>query len=189
MSEEVLYRVCYGSSTPTNFQKSLLTTKPAILHSYRRHKVRYGDYPAIIGCPNSSVRGSYVRGLTEGDIWRLDIFEGNEYERRKVKIKTLKEVGDDKGKGNVEGEEVEVETYVWIAGKEALEDGEWDFEEFRREKMHRWVGRRDDYDGELRPSILGLSSAGREVWKRLTRVKRWMMLSKLKAKIPLAGGE
>jgi len=157
MSEEVLYRVCYGSPTPSNFQKSLLTTQPAILHSYRRHKVRSGDYPAIIDSPESSVRGTYVRGLTEGDIWRLDIFEGDEYERRRVKVKTLKEVGDDKGRGNIEGEEVEVETYVWIAGKGMLEDGEWDFEEFRREKMHRWVGQRNDYDGELRPSISSMS--------------------------------
>jgi hypothetical protein len=108
------------------------------------------------------VRGTYVRGLTEGDIWRLDIFEGDEYERRRVKVKTLKEVGDDKGRGNVEGEEVEVETYVWIVGKGALEDGEWDFEEFRREKMHRWVGQRDDYDGKLRPSISGMSMSDEE---------------------------
>ncbi len=162
MSEEVLYRVCYGSSTPSNFQKSLLTTQPAILHSYRRHKVRSGDYPAIIDSPDSSVRGTYVRGLTEGDIWRLDIFEGDEYERRRVKVKTLKEVGDDKGRGNIEGEEVEVETYVWIAGKGTLENGEWDLEEFRRENMHRWVGQRDDYDGELRPSISGMSMSDEE---------------------------
>ena len=156
MSEEVLYRVCYGSATPSEFQTSLLTSQPAILHSYCRHQVRHNDYPAIVDSPGSSVRGAYVRGLTEGDIWRLDIFEGDEYERRKVKVKILKEVGDDKGVGNVEGEEVEVETYVWIVRKDKLEDKEWDFEEFRREKMHRWVGQREDYDGKLRPSILGM---------------------------------
>ncbi len=111
-----------------------------------------------------------MRGLTEGDIWRLDIFEGDEYERRKVSIRILKEAGDDKGSGNVEGEEVEVETYVWIAGKDKLEDGEWDFEEFRREKMHRWAGQRDDYDGELRPSIRGMSMPD-EIWKWLTQFR------------------
>ena len=158
MSEEVLYRVCYGSSTPSDFQKSLLTVQPAILHSYCRRRVRDGDYPAIIESPDSSVRGSYVRGLTEGDVWRLDIFEGDEYERRKVKIKTLKEVRSDKGREDVEADEVEVETYVWIAGEEQLEDGGWDFEEFRREKMQRWIGQRDDFDGELRPSILGMAT-------------------------------
>ncbi len=156
MSKEVLYRVCYGSTTPSGFQESLLTVQHAILHGYCRHKVRGGDYPAMINSPFSSVRGTYVSGLTEGDIWRLDIFEGDEYERRGVKVKILEEVGNDKGKRNVEGEQVEVETYVWIAGEDDLEDGEWDFEEFRREKMHRWIGQRDDYDGEIRPSILGM---------------------------------
>ena len=110
----------------------------------------------MIKSRNSTVRGTYVFGLTEGDIWRLDIFEGDEYERRRVKIKILEEVENDEGKGNVEGEQVEVETYVWVACKDGLEDGEWDFEEFRNEKMHRWIGQRDDYDGEIRPSILGM---------------------------------
>ena len=97
------------------------------------------------------MRGTYVQGLTEGDLWRLDIFEGDEYERRKVKIKWI----DRKGEGEEEVE-VEVETYVWIAGEHRLEKGEWDFEEFTREKIGRWVGG-EEYDGEsTRPSILGV---------------------------------
>ena len=32
------------------------------------------------------------------------------------------------------------ETYVWVAGEEELEDGEWDFKVFREEKMRRWMG-------------------------------------------------
>ncbi|KAI4247331.1 MAG: hypothetical protein L6R42_009668, partial [Xanthoria sp. 1 TBL-2021] len=44
------------------------------------------------------------------------------------------------------GEELEVETYVWVAGEEKLEDGEWDFAEFRREKMHNWITSSDEYD-------------------------------------------
>ena len=47
----------------------------------------------------------------------------------------------------VSEEEVEVETYVWVAREEGLEEGEWDFEEFTREKMGRWVGN-EEYDGE-----------------------------------------
>ncbi|KAL8960326.1 MAG: hypothetical protein Q9193_002956 [Seirophora villosa] len=146
MEPQVLYRVCYGSSKPTPFQKSLLTVRPAILHRHCRHKVRGCDYPAIIPSPESSVRGTYVRGLTEGDIFRLDVFEGGEYERRKVKIRVLDVEGNEDGEGNVEGEEVEVETYVWVAGESALEAGEWDFGEFRREKMQRWIGGREEYD-------------------------------------------
>ena len=164
MAPPVLHRVCHGSSTPSAFQKSLLTIRPALLPGYRRHKVRGCDYPAImpsIGPFESSagtgecVRGTCVTGLTDGDIWRLDIFEGDEYERVRVKVRILQEVGDEDGKGNVGAEEVEVETYVWVAGRERLEEEEeWDFAEFLREKMGRWVGGAE-LEGVLRPSILG----------------------------------
>ncbi|EME43479.1 hypothetical protein DOTSEDRAFT_72754 [Dothistroma septosporum NZE10] len=112
-----------------------LKTCPAILHSHQRRKVKNADYPGLITQSNSSVWGTYVTGLTANDIWRLDIFEGDEYERRKVKVRLLEESGEK------EGEEVEAETYVWISGEDRLEDSEWDFEEFRRDKMRFWVGR------------------------------------------------
>lgn len=148
MEPQVLYRVCYGTCTPTSLQKSLLTIRPAILHNHCRHKVLGRDYPAITPSLHDSVRGTYVQGLTDAEIFRLDIFEGVEYERRKVKIRILDAEGDEGGKGNVEGEEVEVETYVWVAGEAELEEGEWDFGQFQREKMQRWIGGREAYDGE-----------------------------------------
>jgi len=140
MAPEVLSRVCHGTHQST--RNPDMAVRPAILHSYRRHKVVDADYPAILPHTSSpsSVRGTVVSGLTDGDMWRLDIFEGDEYERRRVKVRALTTVGDESGKGNVEGEEVECETYVWIAGEELLEDEEWDFGEFVREKMHRWAG-------------------------------------------------
>ena len=156
MAPQVLHRVCYGSSTPSPWQSSLLKIRPAILPSYCRRQVRSCDYPAITPSPNSTVRGAYVTGLTEGDLWRLDIFEGDEYERRVVKVRLLEKVGDDSGKGNVEGEEVEAETYVWISKEESLEEGEWDFEVFRREKMGRWVGEGVDGEYSGRDYILSL---------------------------------
>lgn len=150
MMPQILNRVCYGTLNPTFFQANLLTITPAILPDYTRRKVRYCDYPAVVPSPSpSSVRGTYVRGLTDGDIFRLDIFEGSQYERRKVKIRVLTQVGDATGKGNVEGEELEVETYVWIAEKTDLEDGEWDFAEFRKKKLTKWIGRNEEYLGRL----------------------------------------
>lgn len=53
---------------------------------------------------------------------------------------------------NAEGQEVvEAETYVWIAGEARLEEREWDFAEFQREKMRFWVGEEgaEEYAGEL----------------------------------------
>lgn len=93
------------------------------------------------------MRGTLVTGLTDGDIWRLDLFEGDEYERRIVKVSLLQDQGAEEGMGdltqkeqdNVEGDEVEAETYIWIAGAHRLEAEEWDFDEFVRDKMKRWV--------------------------------------------------
>ncbi|KAL9629166.1 MAG: hypothetical protein Q9204_005431, partial [Flavoplaca sp. TL-2023a] len=113
----------------------------------RAEGVLQHDYPAIVPQQCSSVRGTYVRGLTDGDLYRLDIFEGVEYERRRVKINILEIEGNETGEGNVEGEEeVTVETYIWVAGKHKLENGEWDFAEFRREKMHNWITSSEEYD-------------------------------------------
>ena len=172
MASQVLYRVCYGSPNPPSWQKSLITIRPSILHSYCRHKIRECDYPCIVPASNSSVRGTLVQGLTDGDIWRLDIFEGDQYTREKVLVKILDTVGDEEGKGNVEGEQFEAETYVWADDREDLEEGEWDYAEFHREKMQRWIGGNEEYEGGLRPSIQGLTSERFFSFRWLTGVQR-----------------
>lgn len=103
-----------------------------------------------------------MQGLTEGDQWRLDLFEGDQYSRVKVWSRLLEDSGN-------EGDEAEAETYVWVDEETALEEGEWDFEVFRREKMGRWVGGSEEYEGELRPSITS-ASFSRGVRKALTGV-------------------
>jgi gamma-glutamylcyclotransferase (GGCT)/AIG2-like uncharacterized protein YtfP len=169
MAPEVLHRVCHGSSSTTNpiFATHNLRTYPAILPNHQRHRVKSADYPAILPHPTSTVRGTYVTGLTDSDIWRLDIFEGSEYERVKVVCTLLEEQppkvysgihnsGDEVAHYgsmfDAEGQEVvEAETYVWIGGEARLEEREWDFDEFQREKMRFWVGEEgaEEYAGEL----------------------------------------
>ncbi|KAI9777243.1 MAG: hypothetical protein M1839_008973 [Geoglossum umbratile] len=138
MAPRVLYRICYGNPDPEHWQANLLTIVPAILHNFRRHKVRYADYPAILPQANGSVRGTLVTGLTPMDVSRLDRFEGSDYARKKVKVRTLVKAGDGP-EDIIEGEEVETEVYVWISGMDELEDGEWDFAEFITEKVARWA--------------------------------------------------
>ena len=82
---------------------------------------------------------------THPDIWRLDIFEGNEYERVKVQCRLL--LPDDHGEKREGCELIEAETYVWVAGEQRLEAEEWDFDEFRREKMRFWAG--EEGEGEF----------------------------------------
>ncbi|KAJ4377296.1 hypothetical protein N0V83_000120 [Neocucurbitaria cava] len=161
MAPPVLHRVIWGaSSPPTPAHASLLRIRPAILHAHQRHKVKHADYPAVLPSesPSSTVRGTLVEGLTDGDIWRLDIFEGSEYERKKVNVRVLRGRGHNgdaggeqqqattdelvhgQGEEEKEVEVVEAETYIWTAGAHRLEAAEWDFAEFTREKMKRWVG-------------------------------------------------
>lgn len=157
MAPKVLFRVCYGSTDTDNalYNNHNLKTTPAILHNYRRHRVKGADYPAIVPHEGSTVRGTYVTGLTDADVWRLDIFEGPEYRRCIVKPRVLTQVGDEEGEGNVEGNEVEAETYIWSADRNDLEDREWDFAEFQREKMRFWVGAEGEGEYAGRSSNMG----------------------------------
>ena len=179
MVPEILYRVCYGTPHPTPFQTSLLTFQPALLPGFIRRKVRYCDYPGITPAKAPAcVRGTYVYGLTDGDLWRLGVFEGSQYERRKTKVKLLtqkNDVGEGsksyQGEGaqeqeekveaeaenydllerkynDAENEEVEANVFVFTAGETRLEDGEWNFEEFKRRKLKRWTGENEEYEGE-----------------------------------------
>ena len=95
------------------------------------------------------MRGTYVRGITSEDQVRLDLFEGVQYDRVRLPLNLIDEKGD-------KGEEKEADTYVWADDESDLEDGEWDFEEFKREKMRRWVGSDEEYEGELFSSVAGV---------------------------------
>lgn len=153
MEPRVLHRVIYGSTTPHQSQLDALRIRPAILQQYSRHRVLHCDYPAILASPEASacVRGTYVEGLTAADMWRLDIFEGDEYERVRVSARLLA------ADGGLE-DEVDAETYVWTESTDLLEKREWDFDEFRREKLRYWVGGSAEFEGEpVRPSIAGVS--------------------------------
>ncbi|KAK7967723.1 disease resistance protein aig2-like protein [Apiospora aurea] len=146
MAPEVFFTVAYRNS-PLNVAvlKSLHTFQPAVLHGFRRRRVRYADYPGITRDTTSedaSVRGTYVTGLTDANMFHLDAFEGSEYERENITVKLLAKVGNDQGEGNVEGDEVECQTYVFL-NPGRLEPLEWDYHEFRTQKMKGWT--REDY--------------------------------------------
>jgi hypothetical protein len=143
MAPEVFFTVCYRFATAEDaaMLKSLHKFQPAVLQGYRRRRAQYGDYPGITPDPHHEVRGMYVTGLTDANMHDLNTFEGEDYVRKTVKVRLLTEVGDDKGSGNVEGEEVECEMYVFLE-KSSLEDSEWDFEEFRMQKMHEALDER-----------------------------------------------
>lgn len=134
MAPEIFHTVLYRISQPPEAIKKLHTFTPAILHGYCRHRVKSADYPGIIAEEGHSVRGVYATGLTSANMEKLDHFEGDEYERVEAKVKLLKKEGDKE----VEGEEKDVIVYVFKHA-DALDKKEWDFEEFRKEKMAIWM--------------------------------------------------
>ncbi|KAJ5223700.1 hypothetical protein N7468_008242 [Penicillium chermesinum] len=155
----VLHRVIHGRSDPEPWQKATLRFQPAELQGYRRHRVRGADYPAIVASRGSKVLGILVSGLTDGDVYRLDRFEGSEYAHERVKVQTLdqgatsdgdtaKETTDLKSALEASGAQtladacpklVDAVAYVWISDVENLEQVEWDFETFKRDKLSWWA--------------------------------------------------
>lgn len=182
MEPKILHQVIHGKTDPESWQKALVSVKPAVLRGYRRYAIKGCDYPAILqdeGPGNSTISankstgggrtsccdhrtpscvlGTLVSGLTYGDIHRLDLFEGDEYEKRTVKVHVLRNTSPDEQLENDviahlahvwpvldaadagETDDVEALTYVWVAGAENLQCNEWDFEFFRRKKLDQWL--------------------------------------------------
>jgi len=59
---------------------------PAVLSGYVRLRVKDANYPAIKESAGHSVEGILYRGLTDREMQVLDHFEGEEYDRKKVRI-------------------------------------------------------------------------------------------------------
>lgn len=134
MAPEVFYSVCYGIKNPANAIKEMHTFTPAILKDYCRHRVEDADYPAVVPEKGHAVRGIYATGITDANLFKLDWFEGSEYDREDVEVELLKPDQDKEGVTDTK------KAVVYIFNNpERLEKREWDFEEFRKEKMKAWT--------------------------------------------------
>lgn len=141
MTHEVFFRVCYNMYSDEAKPPELVTHHgflPAVLHGYKRHRVRFADYPGIVTHEGGTVRGVVVSNITEMMAKRLDWFEGDGYRRIKAKVAILDKVGNNFGEDNREDEVIEVVTYMFTDPKD-LEEEEWDFEHFKREKLKNWA--------------------------------------------------
>lgn len=126
MAPEVFFSVCYGTKAPPAAIQALHTFYPAVLADYCRRRIHYADYPGIVAEAGKSVRGVYVTGLTTANMKKLDDYEGNEYKTDTVRVRLD------------EGDEKETRTYVYLR-PEQMEDKEWDFEAFKRDRMKLWT--------------------------------------------------
>lgn len=139
MEPQVFFSVCYDDKNPPAHIRERHTFSPAILHGYCRRRIQHADYPGMVEDPEHTVRGTVVSGITKVNLDRLDHFEGSPYDRRVVRPRLLLKAGDEAtGEGNVEGEQIVTESYIYLNTHD-LEDKEWDFAEFKRDKMQKWT--------------------------------------------------
>ncbi len=101
---------------------------PAVLDDYVCRRVRRAAYPAITKLAGASTRGNLYRGIDKLGWQRLDDFESSLYERQLVEATQL------------DGSPMTAYTYV-IADphKERLTDEAWNFEDFRRLHLQRYL--------------------------------------------------
>lgn len=133
MAQEVFFSVCHGSRATDKDVQSGYNFTPAVLDDYCRHRVLRADYPGIIAEEGHSVLGIYATGLTANDVRLLDYFEGPEYDKVKVKVTLADRDGNKK-----DGEVKDTTAYVF-RNPDHLVKTEWDFEEFKSQKMKAWT--------------------------------------------------
>lgn len=161
MAPEVFFTVCYRTSKPPAAIARRHVFRNAVLPGYTRHRVKHQEYPGILpdDAAGASVRGVLVGGLTAANQYHLDVFEGSEYVRQTVEVEV--EVDETKTPENGAAESgetktVAVQVYVFKHA-DGVERREWDFDEFRREKMHNWTRADYTFDGRLSSRVFLLS--------------------------------
>lgn len=112
-----------------------LTCVPAVLHGYRRLRVKGEHYPAIVPDAASVVDGVVYENIPHSAWILLDRFEGDMYARETVQIKLAS------------GTVLLAETYVTRAGfNNYLEETEWDFSTFLRDGKESFCKSYKGYD-------------------------------------------
>ena len=98
---------------------------PATLTGYKRCLVKGCDYPAVFKNAHSKVNGMLLENVDEISMQQILFFEGNEYEKIKVRV-----IAGDRT--------TDAFTFVWKNDVDLLEDTDWDQEEFEKESLQKY---------------------------------------------------
>lgn len=105
----------------------LFARSPARLRGYRRRLLRGAVYPAVVPAAGETTAGVLWEGLDRAALARIDRFEGELYERPRLRVETAS------------GEERAAFVYVLRPEQRALAtDAAWDESDFRARHL-------DDY--------------------------------------------
>lgn len=108
--------------------------EPVVLPGHVRHPVVGEDYPGLVEAAEGSVTGVLYRGLDAAALARLDVFEGEQYERVEVLVEFA-------------GARVPAWVYRFRPEwRHLLLPGDWDFEAFLRAGKARFEARYMGFD-------------------------------------------
>jgi len=109
--------------------------EPALLENHVRHPVRNAEYPGMVPQPGERVAGVVYRGLSAAALDRLDRFEGEMYERRRVRLT------------DAAGNALDAWSYVFRPEfASLLLPGDWSFEAFLADGKARFEARYMGFD-------------------------------------------
>lgn len=129
MFPEVWRRVTGGS----------LVGQPARLREFEARAIRGQTYPALVFIPGAMTEGVVYSGVDAEAVARLDVFEGNFYQRQTVRVET--EAG--------KGEELEAQVYVAIlADHPDILPERWRAKEFRDRHLAGFLRTDPGFRGE-----------------------------------------
>ncbi|CDO74958.1 hypothetical protein BN946_scf184945.g30 [Trametes cinnabarina] len=126
------------------------------------------DYPAVLPYSRSrslflqaghedlapeerTVRGTFVTGLNDNDIARLDLFEGDPHRRRARDAYVVPLTAPELPSLDNLPSPISAETYIYAGSISDLSPELWSYDDFVRENAWKWVGtgERDEYYAEV----------------------------------------
>lgn len=118
--------------------------RPAVLFDHIRLRLRDLDYPGVVPRQDSQVEGMLVHGISEQQMLRLDMFEGEEYQRMEVEVQEI-------------GSQAWSICHVYIfTDQSQLLTTLWSFEQFQLESSHKWTNQEDDTEYEMLHDTAGI---------------------------------
>jgi len=120
----------YGTLQSPGIVKKLtgksFKSKPAVLPGYKRYCVKDCDYPAVIQQNDTETTGLVLENVDELTLDIISFYEGDEYEKRQVTVL-------------MNGKPKDALTFVWVKGNEFLENKEWDYYGFKKNRLEHYI--------------------------------------------------
>ncbi len=122
MQNLFVYGTLLSSEITEKLTGKTFETTHAVLEGYKMYCVKDCDYPAIVGEVGAETKGKILINVDDSALKILSVFEGDEYEKRKVKVLCSNKYED-------------ALTFVWSKELCLLENRDWDFEDFQKNRL------------------------------------------------------